>query len=237
MTEIIDIRKSPDTVGGLSGVSLKLTDRKIHGIFGEGTLLSRIISGITVADSGTVSVRGVSMTDDCLRARSLVGYVPCGTPLYADMTVCEYLDFVAEAKGLTDKKERRADIQKALDACGIDCIADILIKKLSQEARSRISIAQATLGSPDLIVIEEPFADLAPDETDDIKKLIKSLKKRFSVAIFCEVAAKTVDICDTISVIRGGVIDFFAETDDMNKARVLSQAFPQNSDNASEVEI
>ena len=238
MTEIINISKISDSTGSLCNVSLELSDKKIHGIFGSersGVLtLSRLVSGISYADGGEITVRGQKMSAAPDVAKALVGYLPCGAPVYRNMTVEEYLLFVAEAKGISGKSARTAAVAAALERCGIDCISEILTKKLSQEARVRIGIAAATLGSPDVIVLEEPLFGLSSDEAADILKLIGSLKRSLAVALFCQSDCTAIDLCDRVTLICDGQVtyrtDIFNDVHRSSARDTVSSALGINTD-------
>lgn len=190
---------------------------------GKSTTMN-ILTGCLAATSGTVSIDGFDIYEDAAEAKSRIGYLPEIPPLYQDMTVREYLTFVAKAKAAgkkeetgreargTRKKESRAERRAALTTqlaaamavTQIEDVADRLIRNLSKGYKQRVGIAQALLGGPEIIILDEPTVGLDPKQIIEIRDLIRALGKDHTVILSSHILSEVRSICDHLLIIAGG---------------------------------
>ena len=164
-----------------------------------------IITGCLAATSGEVLINGHSIIDEPVEAKKYIGYLPEQPPLYADMTPAEYLYFVAEAKSVRADDIPRA-VEEVMEETGITDVADRLIKNLSKGYRQRVGIAQAMLGTPEVIILDEPTVGLDPQQIIEIRELIKSLGRDRTVILSSHILPEVSAICDDIIIISHGKI-------------------------------
>ena len=190
---------------------------------GKSTTMN-ILTGCLAATSGTVSIDGFDIYEDAAEAKSRIGYLPEIPPLYQDMTVREYLTFVAKAKAAGKKeetgretrgirkKESRAERRAALTTqlaavmavTQIEDVADRLIRNLSKGYKQRVGIAQALLGGLEIIILDEPTVGLDPKQIIEIRDLIRALGKDHTVILSSHILSEVRSICDHLLIIAGG---------------------------------
>ena len=181
---------------------------------GKSTTMN-ILTGCLAATSGTVSIDGFDIFEDAAEAKSRIGYLPEIPPLYQDMTVREYLTFVAKAKGVgrkTQTRASRAEVKAALHTqlaaamavTQIEDVADRLIKNLSKGYKQRVGIAQVLLGGPEIIILDEPTVGLDPKQIIEIRDLIRALGKEHTVILSSHILSEVRSICDRLLIIAGG---------------------------------
>ena len=160
-------------------ISFEVKEGHIYGFLGPNgagkSTTMNIITGYISPSAGTVEVNGFVMGKDTLKAKKSIGYLPEIPPLYPDMNVKEYLTFVAKIKGV-DKDKRADEIERVMKATDIEDMSGRLIKHLSKGYKQRVGIAQAILGSPKVIILDEPTVGLDPEQIIEVRNLIKSLK-------------------------------------------------------------
>ena len=191
----------------LDHVSFTIDSGKIYGFLGPNgagkSTTMNIITGCLAATEGTVTVDGHDIVEEPLEAQRCIGYLPELPPLYMDMTVREYLRFVAEAKRI-DPKKRAAEMALAMAKTGTDGVADRLIKNLSKGYRQRVGLAQAILGDPKVIILDEPTVGLDPKQIIEIRDLIRELGRNRTVMLSSHIMQEISAVCDTLIIIAGG---------------------------------
>lgn len=169
---------------------------------GKSTTMN-MITGYISATEGTVTINGFDIYDEPEKAKKDIGYLPEQPPVYMDMTVLEYLSFVAQLKKVAKAKraEMLTDIMKRV---GIDQVKDRLIKHLSKGYRQRVGLAQALVGYPELIILDEPTVGLDPMQIIEIRDLIKELAKEHTIILSSHILSEVSAICDTVMIINKG---------------------------------
>ena len=162
-----------------------------------------IITGYISATEGSVSINGHDIYEEPEEAKKSIGYLPEQPPVYMDMTVKEYLGFVAELKSVP-KKEREAQIASALAKTGTEDVAKRMIKHLSKGYRQRVGIAQAIIGNPEVIILDEPTVGLDPVQIIEIRDLMKELAKEHTVILSSHILSEISAVCDTVMIINNG---------------------------------
>jgi ABC-2 type transport system ATP-binding protein len=209
---LIEVKNLTKKYGGnvaVDDVSFKIRGGRIYGFLGPNgagkSTTMNIIAGCLAATSGSVLINGCDVCDDPIEAKKQIGYLPEIPPLYADMTPAEYLRFVAEAKGV---KATRIDkqVNEVMEQTGITHMKDRLICGLSKGYKQRVGIAQAMLGDPDVIILDEPTVGLDPQQIIDIRALIRKLGEEKTVILSSHILAEIREVCDHIIIISRGKI-------------------------------
>jgi ABC-2 type transport system ATP-binding protein len=163
-----------------------------------------IIAGYTSSSAGTVTVNGSEILDDPIGAKRNVGYLPERPPLYPDMTVSAYLSFMFDLKKITlPKKEHIAEIAKAV---GVEPMQKRIIKNLSKGYQQRVGLAQAMLGNPGVLIMDEPTVGLDPMQILEIRSLIREVGKKSAVIFSSHILQEVQAVCDRVIVINNGVL-------------------------------
>ena len=188
-------------------LSFTIEDGKIYGFLGPNgagkSTTMNIITGCLAATSGTVKIDGFDVFEEPLEAKKCVGYLPEMPPVYPDMSVCDYLSFVAQAKKIPAKK-RGEQISRAIEKTGLAEVKSRLIKNLSKGYRQRVGLAQAILGEPKLIILDEPTVGLDPKQIIEIRDLIRALGKEHTVLLSSHIMQEISAVCDTILILSKG---------------------------------
>ncbi len=200
------VKKYGDHVA-VSDLSLTVEPGKIYGFLGPNgagkTTTMNVITGYLGATSGEVRINGHDIFREPEEAKKCIGYLPEQPPLYMDMTVREYMNFVAELKKL-EKGQRKRLIAEAMETTRITEMSDRLIKNLSKGYRQRVGFAQAILGYPDIIILDEPTVGLDPKQIIEIRDLIKELGKKHTVILSSHILTEVSSVCDYVFIISRG---------------------------------
>ncbi len=207
MIEVRDLVKNYGAVTAVKGVSFKLEDGRVYGLLGPNgagkSTTMNIMTGCLAATSGEVYIDGHEIFSDPIEAKKRIGYLPEQPPVYGEMTPDEYLEFVGEAKGLKGEDLRRA-IGEVEEMTGIAEVKKRLIRNLSKGYRQRVGIAQAIIGSPDTVILDEPTVGLDPRQIIEIRDLIRELGKKHTVILSSHILSEVSAVCDYILVINDG---------------------------------
>jgi ABC-2 type transport system ATP-binding protein len=209
---LIEVKNLTKKYGGnvaVDDVSFKIRGGKIYGFLGPNgagkSTTMNIIAGSLAATSGSVLINGCDICDDPIEAKKQIGYLPEIPPLYADMTPEEYLRFVARAKGVKPTKIDK-QVNTVMEQTGITHMKHRLISGLSKGYKQRVGIAQAMLGDPDVIILDEPTVGLDPQQIIDIRALIRKLGESKTVILSSHILAEIREVCDHIIIISRGKI-------------------------------
>lgn len=197
-------------------LSFKIEAGHVYGFLGPNgagkSTTMNIMTGCLSANEGKAVIDGCDILEDPIGAKRKIGYLPEMPPLYQNETVEEYLNFVAEAKGLK-KDEKKQKVDEAMKKTGADPVRDKLISSLSKGYRQRVGIAQALLGSPEVIVLDEPTVGLDPIQIIEIRDLIRQLGKEHTVIFSSHILSEVQAICDKVMIISKGKLIAFDDTD------------------------
>jgi len=200
------VKKYGDHVA-VDNLSLTIEPGKIYGLLGPNgagkSTTMNILTGYIGATSGTVKINGYDILNQPEEAKKCVGYLPELPPLYMDMTVAEYLKFVAELKKI-EKKKRKEMINDAMEMTGVSDVSERLIKNLSKGYRQRVGFAQAVLGYPQIIILDEPTVGLDPKQIIEIRELIKKLGENHTVILSSHILTEISAVCDHVFIISKG---------------------------------
>ena len=191
----------------VSDVSFTVETGKIYGLLGQNgagkSTTMNMITGYIAPTKGNVMVDGYDILKDANKAKALIGYLPEQPPLYPDMTIREYLSFVAELKGVK-KADIKDQIQSVMEQTKVSDMADRLIKNLSKGYKQRVGIAQTMLGRPEVIILDEPTVGLDPIQITEIRTLIRELKKEHTVIISSHILSEIQEVCDHVFILSNG---------------------------------
>ena len=189
-------------------ISFTVEDGCIYGLLGPNgagkSTTMNILTGYLSATAGAVKVAGHDIAEEPLEAKKAIGYLPEQPPLYPEMTVREYLLFVAELKGVKHKKDRAAMAETAMGRTGLQPVQNRLIRNLSKGYRQRVGIAAALLGEPKVIILDEPTVGLDPAQVIEIRGLIHDLGRTHTVILSSHILSEVQTVCDRVLIISAG---------------------------------
>lgn len=207
MIEITHLTKKYGRHVAVDDLSLTVEKGKIYGFLGPNgagkSTTMNIITGYMGATSGEVKINGFDILKQPEEAKKCIGYLPELPPLYADMTVREYMEFAAELKKIP-KTERKQAIEKSMEMTGITEMKERLIRNLSKGYKQRVGFAQAILGFPEVIILDEPTVGLDPKQIIEIRELIKRLGENHTVILSSHILSEISAVCDHIFIISQG---------------------------------
>lgn len=227
MIEIEHLVKQYGTSYALDDISFKVGKGEIVGFLGPNgagkSTTMNILTGYLSSTSGTARINGIDILENPTAAKKMIGYLPEQPPLYQEMTVREYLEFVYELRSCTlDKKEHLEEL------CRLTKIADVrdrVIKNLSKGYRQRVGIAQALVGDPEIIIFDEPTVGLDPKQIIEVRNLIRQLGQKHTVILSTHVLSEVQSVCDRILVINRGKLIADEKTDDIAKTIEENQRY------------
>src|SRR5213594_157459 len=209
MIEVEKLTKNYGPVNAIRDVSFSVAPGDIVGFLGPNgagkSTTMRILSCFMPASSGSARVAGYDVFRESLEVRKRIGYLPENVPLYADMRVAPYLDFVAEVKGV-GRAERRRRVAEVMERCLITDVQNRLIGKLSKGYRQRVGLAQAIVSDPHVLILDEPTIGLDPQQITEIRSLIKSLAGDHTVILSTHILPEVSMVCDGVVIINKGSI-------------------------------
>ena len=207
MIEINHLVKKYGSHVAVDDLSLTVEPGKIYGFLGPNgagkSTTMNIITGYLAATSGEVKINGFDVLKQPEEAQKCVGYLPELPPLYMDMTVKEYLDFVAELKKL-EKSLRAGYVKEAMKITKTEEVSGRLIRNLSKGYRQRVGFAQAVLGYPEILILDEPTVGLDPKQIIEIRDLIKELGKKHTIILSSHILSEISAVCDHVFIISHG---------------------------------
>ena len=208
MIEVSHLSKKYGTHPAIEDLSFTVGDGQIFGLLGPNgagkSTIMNILTGYLAPTSGEVKVAGFSLPEQAQQAKACVGYLPEQPPLYPEMTVQEYLDFAAELKGIKKKADRKEQVRKAARRTGLEEVLPRLIRSLSKGYRQRVGIAQALLGAPQLIILDEPTVGLDPAQVIEIRRLIRELGKSHTVILSSHILSEVQAVCSQVLILSKG---------------------------------
>ena len=209
MISVENLTKRYATKTAIEAMSFRVEKGEILGFLGPNgagkTTTMRIITGYMPSTDGTVKVDGFDVADQPLEVRRRIGYLPENPPLYTEMKVNSYLQFVAKLKGLTGARVQE-DVNRAMDRVNITDVQDRIIAKLSKGYKQRVGIAQALLGDPPVLILDEPTIGLDPKQIQEVRELIKSLAGTHTVVLSTHILPEVEQTCHRVIIIDHGKI-------------------------------
>jgi ABC-2 type transport system ATP-binding protein len=224
MIQVENLTKRYGLVTAIQDVSFTVDKGRIAGFLGPNgagkSTTMKILSCFMPASGGTAHVAGYDVFAQSLEVRRRIGYLPENAPLYPDLSVAAYLDFVAELKGV-GRSARRGRVAEVMERCFITDMQNRLIGKLSKGYRQRVGLAQALLGDPEVLILDEPTIGLDPRQIAEIRTLIRSLAGQHTVILSTHILPEVSMVCDGIIIINQGRI-----VAQGTEAELVQQVFP-----------
>lgn len=207
MIEVSHLTKKYGGHLAVDDVSFTVEDGQIYGLLGPNgagkSTIMNILTGYLSATSGQVTVAGHPLPEEADEAKACVGYLPEQPPLYPEMTVGEYLNFVAELKKVP-RAQRKEQVLRAARRTGLEKVLPRLIRSLSKGYKQRVGIAQALLGSPKIIILDEPTVGLDPAQVIEMRKLIRELGKAHTVILSSHILSEVQAACQQVLILSKG---------------------------------
>lgn len=220
MIEVKNLVKKYGDHTAVDHLSFQIEKGKIYGFLGPNgagkSTTMNMITGYIASTEGTVSIDGHDILEEPEKAKKCIGYLPEQPPLYFDMTVLEYMKFAADLKKIP-KDKKKAMIEEVMDMVKITDMKNRLIKNLSKGYRQRVGLAQAILGYPEVIILDEPTVGLDPKQIIEIRDLIKSLKKKHTVILSSHILSEVSAVCDYVLIISHGKLVASDTPDNLSK--------------------
>lgn len=238
MIEVSHLTKQYGIHLAVDDVSFTVADGQICGLLGPNgagkSTIMNILTGYLSATSGQVTVARHPLPEEADAAKACVGYLPEQPPLYPEMTVQEYLTFAAELKGVK-KAERKEQVCRAARRTGLEAVLPRLIRSLSKGYKQRVGIAQALLGSPRLIILDEPTVGLDPAQVIEIRKLIRELGRAHTVILSSHILSEVQAVCQQILILSKGHLAAAGSLEELTAdGKSLEEVFLELTDGESE---
>lgn len=209
MIKVKNLTKIYGSNVAVNDISFTVEKGKIYGFLGPNgagkSTTMNIVTGCLAATEGTVLIDGHDIYEEPMKAKQLIGYLPEIPPLYPEMTVYEYLMFIAGAKKVPSV-DRSDKVTELMEQIGLSSVCDRLIGNLSKGYRQRVGIAQAMLGDPEIIILDEPTVGLDPRQVIEVRELITSLAKEHTVILSSHILSEIQQMCDNVIIISNGRI-------------------------------
>ena len=209
LIEVKNITKKYGKVTAVDDVSFNIEDGEIVGFLGPNgagkTTTMNIITGFIEPTDGTVIINGKDISKKSKQAKKEIGYMPENVPLYTDLTVKEFVRYMAELK-LVERKDRKSEVENIIEKTGLKDVQNKIIKNLSRGYKQRVSMAGALVGNPKVLVLDEPTVGLDPKQIIEIRKLIKDLGKTHTVILSSHILSEISQICERVIIINKGKI-------------------------------
>ncbi|MGD9347642.1 MAG: ABC transporter ATP-binding protein [Candidatus Aminicenantes bacterium] len=207
MIEVEHLTKKFGDILAVRDLSFKVEKGKIWGLLGPNaagkTTTMRILTGYLPATKGKATVSGYDVFEQANEVKKITGYLPEVVPLYQEMTVSEYLKFVADIKQIAPNKKKEA-IERSIETSGLELVRNRLIRNISRGFKQRVGIAQALIHDPQILILDEPTIGLDPAQIIEIRQLIRSLRGEHTIMLSTHILAEVTQVCDGVVIISDG---------------------------------
>ena len=236
MIELKNVTKKFGLNTAVNNISVKIDDGEIIGFLGPNgagkSTTMNMMTGYISITSGTIEINGYDILSDADKAKKLIGYLPENPPLYMDMTVFEYLKFVYDLKGVKPSKTsqdiksgKNKHIEGIMSKVKISNVKERKIKNLSKGYKQRVGIAQALIGDPDVLILDEPTVGLDPNQIQDMRNLIKELGKNRTVIISSHILSEITSVCSKVLIINNGKLVVYDTIKNINRQLVNQSVY------------
>lgn len=209
MIEVKNVTKKYGSFVAVDDISFTINDGEVVGFLGPNgagkSTTMNMITGYIEQTDGSIIVDGFDTLKKSKKAKKEIGYMPEGVPLYTDLTVKEFVTYMAELRKV-DRKAKKENVQKVLKETGLDQMQNKLIKNLSRGQKQRVSLAGTLVADPKILILDEPTVGLDPKQITEIRSLIKNLGKKHTVILSSHILSEVSQICDRVIIINKGKI-------------------------------
>jgi len=208
LIEVQNLTKYYKDFCAVNNISMTIRKGEILGLLGPNgagkTTTLRMLTGYFRPNSGTITINGFKMPEDAIQIKSLIGYLPESAPLYHNMLVFDYLEYVAKIKGIDDKEARFDRFLQLSDICGLSSIMNKPIANLSKGLKQRVGLAHAMMTDPEILILDEPTSGLDPNQIVEIRDIIKTIGKEKTIIFSTHILSEAEATCDRIAIIHNG---------------------------------
>jgi len=208
LIEVQNLTKNYKGFCAVNNISMMIRKGEILGLLGPNgagkTTTLRMLTGYFRPNSGTITIKGLQMPKDAIQIKSLIGYLPESAPLYHNMLVYDYLEYVAKIKGIDDKEKRYDRFLQLSDICGLSSIMDKPIADLSKGLKQRVGLAHAMMTDPEILILDEPTSGLDPNQIAEIRDIIKTIGKEKTIIFSTHILSEAEATCDRIVIMHNG---------------------------------
>jgi ABC-2 type transport system ATP-binding protein len=216
MIEVSNLVKSYRELKAVQGISFQVPTGEILGFLGPNgagkSTTMRILTGVLPPTSGSARVAGFDVFEEPIEVKKRIGYLPEVPPLYPEMSVRDYLAFVASLKGVP-RKQKKAEVDKAAEQTQCASYIERVIGNLSKGQRQRVGLAQALLGDPPVLILDEPTVGLDPAQIHEVRKLIKSLAGKHTIILSTHILSEVTATCQKVLIIAAGKVVAYDDLD------------------------
>lgn len=209
MIEVKNVTKKYPNIKAVDNISFEIKDGEVVGFLGPNgagkTTTMNMITGFIEPTEGQIIINGFDIVRKSKKAKKQIGYMPEGVPLYTELTAKEFVNYMAELRGVRSK-ERKQEVEKAIEETGLKDVQNKLIRNLSRGYKQRVSMAGALVGNPEVIILDEPTVGLDPKQITEIRNLIKELGKKHTVILSSHILSEVSQICERVIIINHGKI-------------------------------
>lgn len=218
MVEVDNLKKTYGNLQAVKGVSFKINKGDVLGFLGPNgagkSTTMKMITGYLTPTSGSARVQGFDVRTHPLEVKKRIGYLPESSAAYPEMTVIEFLNYVAEARGITKKDERHDRLANVIVKCHLQKVQGQAIETLSKGYRQRVGLAQAILHNPPILILDEPTDGLDPNQKHEVRKLIKEMAENKAIILSTHILEEVEAICTRLIIVNEGqvIVDETPET-------------------------
>lgn len=220
MIKVSNVTKKYGNFIAVEDVNFEIKEGEIVGLLGPNgagkSTTMNMITGFIEPTEGVITINGLDIIKKSKQAKKEIGYMPEGVPLYRELTVKEFINYMAELK-MVPTKIRKQEVEKVMEQTKITDVKDKIVKNLSRGYKQRVSMAGALVGEPKVLILDEPTVGLDPKQITEIRNLIKSLRKEHTIILSSHILSEVSQICDKVIII--------------NKGKVIAIDTPQNLEN------
>lgn len=217
MIEVKNVTKKYGSLSAVDDISFKINEGEIVGLLGPNgagkSTTMNMMTGYIEPTEGEILIGGYDIVKKSKKAKEQIGYMPEGVPLYSDLTVKEFVSYMAELKKV-DRKNRKEMVDKIINQTGLKEVEKKLTKNLSRGYKQRVSMAGALVGEPKILILDEPTVGLDPKQITEIRELIKELGKTHTIILSSHILSEVSQICNKVIII--------------NKGKIIAQDTPEN---------
>ena len=228
MIEVKNVSKKYGDFYAVRNVNFNVKDGEIVGFLGRNgagkTTTMNMITGFLEPSRGQILVNGVDVDSKPKKVKKMMGYMPEGTPLYSDLTVKEFVSYMADLKCIK-RKDKKEAVEKAIIQTGLDKVRNRLTRNLSRGFKQRVSLAGALVGDPEILVLDEPTVGLDPKQVKEIRELIKSFRNNHTVILSSHILSEVSQICEKVVIIDKGEIIAVDTPENLEKSVETKQVY------------
>jgi ABC-2 type transport system ATP-binding protein len=228
LIEVKNVSKKYGDFYAVRNINFNIKDGEIVGFLGRNgagkTTTMNMITGFIEPTQGQILVNGFDVDVKPKKVKGLIGYMPEGVPLYSDLTVKEFVSYMADLK-LVPHKNKKEAVEKAIMQTGLDKVRNRLTRNLSRGFKQRVSMAGALVGDPEILILDEPTVGLDPKQVKEIRELIKSLKKNHTVILSSHILSEVSQICEKVIIIDKGEIIAVDTPENLEKNTETEEVF------------